>query len=130
MAASVKVHFKTDEAIQDFTLELADTPATQARGLMFRDSLPERGGMLFAFPETAPRQFWMKNTFVSLDMLFLNSARQVVGVVAAAEPQTLTLRSVPAPARYVIELRGGTAARARIAVGTQVDFVLPTRPLR
>jgi uncharacterized membrane protein (UPF0127 family) len=110
-----------------FTVEVADTPASRERGLMFRRSLQADRGMLFVFDNEAPRQFWMKNTFIALDMLFLSSERKVIGIVAEATPQTLTGRGVPIPSRYVVELLGGTAARAHIQVGAQATFISQAR---
>src|SRR5580704_5899754 len=67
-------------------IELADTPQSQELGLMYRDSLPSDAGMLFVFPNSSHLVFWMKNTRIPLDMLFADSHRRVIGIVANAEP--------------------------------------------
>jgi uncharacterized membrane protein (UPF0127 family) len=104
------------------TVEVARTDAEHERGLMYRQDLAEDAGMLFVFPESAPRAFWMKNTLVPLDMLFIDEAGVVAGLVRDAEPLTLTPRG-PGPgisARYVLEVRGGWAARHGVGPGARV----------
>ncbi len=106
--------------------ELAMTPAETRFGLMFRRSLPRSGGMLFRFPRPQVLEFYMKNTYVPLDMIFINDARRVTGVIHAAQP--LDQRSVgvgPVKNRYVLEVRAGFARRHRITAGTRVIFRLP-----
>ncbi len=104
------------------TVELALTGAEQERGLMFRRALAEDAGMLFVFHEAAPRTFWMKNTLIPLDMLFIDDAGVVAGIVRDAEPLTLTPRG-PGPgvdARFVLEVPGGWAARHGVEPGARV----------
>jgi hypothetical protein len=104
------------------TVEVARTDEEHERGLMFRKELAEDAGMLFVFPEAAPRTFWMKNTLLPLDMIFIDEAGVVAGVVRDAEPLTLAPRS-PGPdvaARWVLEVRGGWAARHGVAPGARV----------
>ena len=113
-----------DGAHHPVAVELARTDAEHERGLMFRRELAEDAGMLFVFPDSAPRTFWMKNTLIPLDMLFIDEAGVVAGVVRDAEPLTLTPRS-PGPeisARWVLEVRGGWAARHGVAPGARVRF--------
>jgi uncharacterized membrane protein (UPF0127 family) len=104
------------------TVELARTGAEQERGLMHRRELAEDAGMLFVFPEAAPRSFWMKNTLIPLDLLFIDEAGVVAGIVRDAEPLSLTPRG-PGPdvaARWVLEVRGGWAARHGVEPGARV----------
>ncbi len=107
-------------ARHEVLVELARTPEEQARGLMHRRELAEEAGMLFIFPESGPRSFWMKNTLIPLDLLFIDDAGAVVGIVRDAEPLTLTPRGVAAPSRYVLEVRGGWAARHGVDLGARV----------
>ena len=103
-----------------FRLELARTPAEQERGLMFRERHGDDEGMLFVFPDSADRTFWMRNTLLPLDMIFVRDDGVVVGIVASAEPLTTTPRRVGAPSRYVLEVKGGTCAARGIAPGDRV----------
>ncbi len=103
--------------------ELAHSPEEHARGLMFRRELAPDHGMLFVFDETREQRFWMHNTLLRLDMIFLGEDRSVVGVVANAEPQTDTGREVGRPARYVLEVSGGEAATHGVGPGVRAQFV-------
>lgn len=103
-------------------VELARTPSEHELGLMFRRALPEDSGMLFIFPQAEVRRFWMKNTYIPLDMLFLDAGRRVVGIEAQTVPHDLTGRGPDVPAQYVLEVAGGYARRHGIDVGTQAEF--------
>ncbi len=104
------------------TVELARTPEEQARGLMYRRELAEEAGMLFIFPTAERRAFWMRNTLIPLDMIFIDEGGRVVGIVEDATPQTLTPRDPGEPARYVLEVKGGWARRHGVAKGARVRF--------
>jgi uncharacterized membrane protein (UPF0127 family) len=103
-------------------VELARTVAEQRKGLMERRSLPENGGMLFLFDTTSVQSFWMKNTLIPLDMMFISDDGRVVGIVERAEPLTLTERSVGKPSRYVLEVNGGWSAAHGVRAGDRVRF--------
>ena len=103
-------------------VEVANTAPSRTRGMMWRTSVPSGTGMLFIFPEEQVQKFWMRNTLVPLDMLFIDKSGQVVGIVAQAEPQTLDPRSVGRPSLYVLEVAGGWAEKTGIAPGTQVEL--------
>jgi uncharacterized membrane protein (UPF0127 family) len=107
-------------------VELALTPDQQARGLMYRASMPEDVGMLFVFPETEIHSFWMKNTPLPLDMIFIDDDQEIVGIVESATPFSTTSRSVGQPSRYVLEVNGGFTAKHGIKAGQAVE--LPTIP--
>jgi hypothetical protein len=104
-------------------VELARTPAEHEHGLMYRRDLPEGTGMLFLFDRPDIRRFWMKNTYVSLDMLFLDERRRVVGIEANTTPLDETPRGPDAPAQYVLEVPAGYCQRHRIHIGAQADFL-------
>lgn len=108
-----------------FVLEVADTPETRSRGLMHRRTLPADRGMVFRFPREEDQTFYMKNTHIPLDMVFVDSRMQVVGVVENARPLTLTTRSVGRPSRYVIELNAHAVRTNGIGPGTRVLFDPP-----
>jgi uncharacterized membrane protein (UPF0127 family) len=106
-----------------FRVEIADTPEKHARGLMFRRCLKSDYGMLFVFAEEDIRSFWMKNTLVPLDMVFLNSDRQVVDLFDGVPPcrhDPCPSYTSALPARYVLEVAGGTAKKLKVKIGDRV----------
>ncbi len=112
------------------TVEIADTSPLRTRGLMWRTELPDGTGMLFIFPAEVVQSFWMRNTLIPLDMVFIDRKLRVVGVVQWAEPHTLTARTVGKPSLYVLEVPGGWAARNGVRAGSTVELegALRTRP--
>lgn len=97
-----------------FTVEIADEPEEHAQGLMFRDSMPADHGMLFIFPRSSPRSFWMKNTRIPLDILYFDAQRRLVKAhhnVPPCRSRRCPSYSSKWPAKYVLELNGGTAER-------------------
>lgn len=108
--------------VHPLEVEIADTTPARTRGMMWRTSVPPGTGMLFIFPKEAEQRFWMRNTLVPLDMLFLDRAGSVVGIVAQAEPQSLESRSVGRPSLYVLEVAGGWAEKAGVVPGARVEF--------
>ncbi len=102
--------------------EVVITMVEQARGLMYREELGELEGMLFVYRRDEMRSFWMKNTLIPLDMIFIDSDRRVVGIVENAEPKTLESRSVPVASQYVLEVNGGWSERHGVGPGTGVSF--------
>ena len=112
----------TGERKIPFKVELAVTPQEHERGLMYREHLDPDAGMLFISESPRRQVFWMKNTLIPLDMIFIGADWRIAGVVENAEPKTLTAREVAAPSQYVLEIRGGLAARYGIRAGQTVDF--------
>lgn len=108
-----------------FEVELATTPEDIEHGLMFRDAMAPDRGMLFDFGEVQPATFWMKNTKLSLDMLFVAEDGRIVGLTPNAVPYSEDLIPSPEPVRAVLELNAGTAERLGIAVGDQVVYAFP-----
>ncbi|HVU50896.1 MAG TPA: DUF192 domain-containing protein [Polyangia bacterium] len=121
-AAASTVVVDTGERQITFRVELARTEPEREKGLMFRDKLAPDAGMLFLFERPSVQTFWMKNTLIPLDMIFIGADRTIVGVVADAQPLTLTARSVGEPSQYVLEIGGGLAARLGIHGGARVEF--------
>ncbi len=108
-----------------YTVEIADDDASRALGLMFRDELPDHHGMLFVFPEQAPRAFWMKNTRIALDIIYFDRELRLVSVSAGARPCLRSpCRNYPsaAPAMYVLELNAGEAARLGLQPGDRMTL--------
>lgn len=105
--------------------EIADTPNERSRGLMFRETMEDGHGMIFLFPDEQQRSFWMKNTLIPLDMIFIRSDKTILGVVENAEPRTTTSRMVPGASQYVLEINGGRASELGIRAGQTVRFIAP-----
>ena len=116
---------RTDLTVNGYRYHLlvATTPATQAKGLGDRASLPLNEGMLFVFPDEGVRCFWMKNTHFPLDIIWLNAHKQVVHMEANVSPATYPNAFCPPQvARYVIELNAGQAQRAGMQLGQVFTF--------
>ena len=103
-----------------FAVELAVTPQQRAQGLMFRERMPAEAGMLFLYPAPQMISMWMKNTLIPLDMLFIAEDGRIVHIAERAIPGSTATISSEEPARAVLELNGGTAARLRIEPGDRV----------
>jgi len=121
---SVQIVSPDGKPRQTFKAELALTPAVQEQGLMFRKELGADRGMLFVFPENTHTAFWMKNTLIPLDMVFIGSDRHIVSIVENATPQTTTPREAAGPYQYVLEIEGGRSQALGIQAGDKVDFDL------
>jgi uncharacterized membrane protein (UPF0127 family) len=104
--------------------ELAITEEERRRGLMYRERLEDGEGMLFIFQEDAEHPFWMKNTKIPLDMLFLDSGRRVVGILRNTIPMKEKSLSVGLPSRYVLEVPAGFCDRHGIHREDRVEFEL------
>ncbi|HEX7229694.1 MAG TPA: DUF192 domain-containing protein [Candidatus Binatia bacterium] len=105
-----------------FDVEIADSPAKRELGLQYRRDLASDHGMIFLFPSQSEQTFWMKNTPIPLDMIFINRELQIVGIVEQAVPFSLDPRSVGKPSQYVLEINGGLAKRNGIQPGDSVTF--------
>lgn len=97
-----------------FDAEVADTDDLRARGLMFRHKLPEDRAMLFDFGDPRPAAMWMKNTYISLDMLFIRADGSIAAVAENTEPLSLQTISVQEPVKAVLEVAAGTVKRLGI----------------
>lgn len=105
-----------------FQVEIADTAAKREMGLQYRHELADDRGMIFLFPSESHQSFWMKNTPIALDMIFINRDRKVVGIIEKTVPFSLEPRSVTAPSQFVLEVNGGLARRHGIQAGDTVRF--------
>ena len=121
-AERVTVFFKSTHGTQSerLSLELAYTESMRTLGLMYRHRLGKNEGMLFVFPDTVQRNFWMKNTPLPLDIIFLDAEQQIVHVAANTNPYSE--KEVPSlrPSKYVVELNAGRSAELGIVVGSQL----------
>ena len=103
-----------------FSVEIADTEATREKGLMFRKKLPEGQGMLFDFKREQDVAFWMKNTYIPLDMIFIRGNGRILRIARDTEPLSTALIPSGGPVRAVLEVIGGTAEKLGIAPGDRV----------
>jgi uncharacterized protein len=103
-----------------FKVWLADTPQRQAQGLMFVRSLPDLRGMLFAYPQPKAISMWMKNTYIPLDMVFIDDHGRIQQIVEQTTPHSLDLIRSDQPALAVLEIAGGEARRLGIHAGQHV----------
>ncbi len=120
-AAAEKLHIWSGDCEHRFTVEIADTPETRERGLMFQKELAPDQGMLFVWPDSAPRSMWMKNTFIPLDMLFITGSGRIAYIAPMRQPHSLRTVHSGEPANAVLELAGGTAAQLRLRTGDRVS---------
>jgi uncharacterized membrane protein (UPF0127 family) len=111
------VFIKTEAASHWFTVEVANTGPRRQRGLMYRRTMPNDAGMIFYFPNEAPRHFWMKNTYIPLDIIYIDAKGEIVNI--AANTETLSETPIPSilPAKYVLEINAGQAAARGIEIG-------------
>ncbi|MEM9968593.1 MAG: DUF192 domain-containing protein [Pseudomonadota bacterium] len=133
--APESVFLRGDWGTSRFSIEIADDPAERARGLMHRESLPTSAGMLFIYEAPQPVSFWMRNTLIPLDILFVDAT----GVVQHIHHQAQPLDETPIPGGEdvfaVLEINGGLSRQLGISVGTQLrhpafDALNPAWPCR
>lgn len=103
-------------------VELALNPAHRAHGLMYRKALGSEEGMLFSWHREEPRSFWMRNTCLPLDMLFLDGSGTVLGILEQVPPMNDTSRTIPCPAMHVLEVRAGWSREHGVAPGQRVEI--------
>lgn len=104
-----------------FTLEVADEPAERELGLMMRDSMPSDHGMIFVFPHEDRLSFWMKNTRIPLDIIYVDQGGKIVSI-HQMRPYELLGTPSDAPAKYAIELNKGMAAKLGLKPGDQLTI--------
>jgi uncharacterized membrane protein (UPF0127 family) len=119
-AGQQTLEIATKTGVHAFTVELADNDAEREKGLMFRRELPEGRGMLFDFHREQEVGFWMQNTYIPLDMIFIRGDGRILRIVENTEP--LSTRIIPSggPVRAVLEVIAGTARKLGIAPGNRV----------
>jgi uncharacterized membrane protein (UPF0127 family) len=106
--------------------EIADTPELTAKGLMYRKSIPKDYAMLFIFENEEPRGFWMKNTLIPLDIIFLNKNKEIINIAKNVPPcKQSPCKSYYSkkPAKYVVEIRGGLSKKMHIKAGDTIEFL-------
>ena len=117
-----KVYLSTPQGEATVSVEVVSTPATIERGLMFREHLPLDQGMLFLMDSEVAWEFWMRNTLIPLDMIFIKKDMTIGGIVENAEPRTETLRKTGVLTLYVLEVNGGYTRAHGVHAGAKVRF--------
>lgn len=110
----------TSSGVRAFTVEIADDDAEREKGLMYRTTLAPDAGMLFEWDRAAPRAFWMKNTYIPLDIIYIGANGRIISIAAMAQPFDETPIPSRGDAKAVLELAGGRAAQLGIDLGDQV----------
>lgn len=107
-----------------FSVEIAKTDAEKARGLMFRENLDEGKGMLFIYDKEGEYNFWMKNTLIPLDIIWINSKKEIVYIKYGAQPCQETCESIipGINAQYVLEINGGKSVEIGLGIGDKIEF--------
>ncbi len=103
-------------------IEIAENDYERELGLMFRKSMEEKQGMLFVFPGERVLSFWMRNTLIPLDMIFVNENKTIVSISKNAVPLTTNSHRSNAPAKYVVEVIGGFSDKYNIKAGDRIDW--------
>jgi uncharacterized protein len=114
------VTVETQRGKEIFKAEIADTPALRQQGLMYRKEMAPDEGMLFDFGAPRPVQMWMRNTYISLDMIFIRKDGTVAAIGANTEPLSEAIVGVEEPVKGVLEVVAGTAARIGLKPGDRV----------
>ena len=123
-AGEATIEIVSKSGVHAFTVELATNDAERERGLMFRKELPEGRGMLFDFVEERPVAFWMHNTYIPLDMIFIRADGSILHIAENTEPLSDRLIPSGGSVRAVLEVIGGTARKLGIAPGDRVESPL------
>ena len=121
-ASQPRVHIATAKGEVTVRVEVVSTPPTIQRGLMYRQHLPLDAGMLFLMEQEDDHTFYMRNTLIPLDMIFIGRDLTIAGIVENAEPKTETLRHVGKPSLYVLEVNGGWTRSNQVVPGAKVRF--------
>jgi uncharacterized membrane protein (UPF0127 family) len=112
----------SDSIIAKLDIEIADTDYDVQSGLMYRDSMEENRGMLFVFPTMRQRYFYMKNTRISLDLIYLNNEKVIVSFQENAEPFNEAQLPSTVPAQYVLEVNAGLAEKWLLDIGDRMEY--------
>lgn len=129
-----KVNFRQDGILQiktsgdketTFAIEIAQSQDERVQGLMHREVLEENQGMLFIFPETDYHSFWMKNTYLSLDMVFIKEGGEILHIEHSTTPFSEEAITPSVPCLYVLEVLAGTCKAQNINIGDKVSWKRP-----
>ena len=124
-AGTIPLQIVTDSGTREYRIELAITPEEQARGLMYRQEMEADAGMLFPYDPPRSASFWMRNTYIPLDMIFIAPDGSIESVASNTIPLSTTPYPSRGPVKAVLELNGGEAERIGARAGDQVIYTLP-----
>ncbi|HTP12073.1 MAG TPA: DUF192 domain-containing protein [Bacteroidota bacterium] len=103
-------------------IEIADDDASRMQGLMYRDSMAETQGMIFVFPDEAERSFWMENTILPLDIVYINAQNRIITIQKNTVPYSRDSIPSNGPAKYVVEVNAGYCDRHSVRVGDHIEW--------
>lgn len=121
------VQAATKDSIKTIQVEVADNPETREKGLMHRSDISYEEGMIFIFDESEPRAFWMKNTPISLDILFLDESFEIVSIAKFTLPYSEESIPSDAASKYVVEVKAGFCDNFGIKKGDKIVFQIPDK---
>lgn len=110
------------DTLVSLDIEFADTPSEIQYGMMYRKSMDKNTAMLFLMPDERNQSFWMSNTYVSLDIIYINSSKEIVSIQRNATPLSKTSLPSEGPALYVLEVKGGLSDELGLGKGMIVDY--------
>jgi uncharacterized membrane protein (UPF0127 family) len=129
---STKIEFKhegnlslldsTKSVIKEIQIEIADNDFEQQTGLMYRKQMDNNKGMLFIFDKSEIKSFYMKNTYISLDIIYIDAENTIINIVKKAEPLNETSLYSDAPAKYVLEINAGLSEKWGVKKGDKISF--------
>lgn len=121
-APTAKVVLEGAQGAVAVTVEVVQSPGLVQKGLMYRKFMPADAGMLFLMGDTDDHHFWMKNTLIPLDIMFISADLSVAGILENMQPLDTNSKGVGKPSRYVLEVNGGYSKAHGISAGTRVRF--------
>ena len=115
-----KLSITTEQQTHEFTIDIAHNQEAKSKGLMFKRSIAHNYGMLFLFDDTKPVRMWMRNTYISLDMIFANKFGEIIGIFKRARPLNDTIIPAPIGTYAVFEVQGGITSKKTIQIGDRL----------
>lgn len=113
-----------NQVISKIDIEVADKDSSRIKGLMYRTKMDENQGMLFIFPKEEIQSFWMKNTYISLDIIYVNNEKEIVKIYKNTIPRSVNSLPSEKKSQYVVEVNGGYTDRYNIKEGDKINFVI------
>ena len=111
-----------DQAITTIDIEIKADDMSRAEGMMWRKSMEDNQGMLFIMDRAEPQSFWMRNTYVPLDIIFISEEQRILNIRKNAQPQTLSPQTSQGDAKYVLEVIGGLSDKLGVKPGDRIEF--------